>query len=306
MRTVLVTGAYGFLGRYVSRAFKKSGWRVIGIGHGHWGFEQPSDFGIDLWFEADVDLYALTKIQEDLDCSVHCAGGASVGYSVQYPLRDFNRTVTSAINLLEYLRLYHPETKFIYPSSAAVYGKKTNSPIKEDDELCPVSPYGFHKRIVEQLCTSYWVNFDLSVAIIRFFSIYGPGLKKQLLWDACNRLSKTREEIEFFGTGDETRDWIHVRDAAALILRMAESQKRFEVVNGGTGRALAIRDILTRLASLFDRAPRIGFNGKSRPGDPRHYWADISRARAIGWQPQISIDHGLKEYFEWFRREEKD
>lgn len=306
MNTVLVTGAHGFLGRHAAMTFKKNGWRVIGVGHGHWGFERPADFGIDLWFEADVDLYVLTRIREGIDCAVHCAGGSSVGYSVQYPLRDFNRTVTSAVHLLEYLRLYHPGARFIYPSSAAVYGKKDNVPIKESDELCPVSPYGFHKRMVEQLCASYSVNFAVSSAVIRFFSVYGPGLKKQLLWDACNRLSEQKPVVEFFGTGDETRDWIHVRDAATLIFRMAESRGRYEVVNGGSGESLTIRDVLTRLAAMFDGAPRIGFNRKSREGDPRHYWADVSRARAIGWQPKTSIDDGLREYFEWFMGQEKD
>ena len=306
MKTVLVTGAHGFLGRQTTLLFKDRGYRVIGMGHGHWGFENPFEFGIDRWIEADIDFYTLVKIKEELYCVVHCAGGSSVGYSVQYPVRDFHRTVTSSINILEYIRLHHPRAKFIYPSSAAVYGKRDNQPIREDDALCPISPYGFHKRIVEELCASYATNFDLSSAIIRFFSIYGPGLKKQLLWDACNKLSDHPGVVEFFGTGDETRDWIHVKDAAELIFCLAESPEKYEILNGGNGDAMTIRQVLTDMAAMFEGSPLIKFNQESREGDPKHYWADISRGMAKGWRPEICIEDGLREYVEWYKRQEKN
>ena len=249
MSTVLITGVHGFLGRHTALLFKKRGCMVIGIGHGHWDFENPADFGIDRWFEADIDFYTLAKINEHLDCVVHCAGGSSVGYSVQHPLRDFNRTVTSSVNVLEYIRLHQPWAKFVYPSSAAIYGKKENKPIRENDEFCPVSPYGFHKRIVEELCASYSTNFGLSTAIIRFFSVYGPGLKKQLLWDACNKFSQSAHKVEFSGTGEETRDWIHVKDASELIFLLAESEGTDEIVNGGTGEIRTNQQILNHMSS---------------------------------------------------------
>jgi UDP-glucose 4-epimerase len=306
MNTVLITGAHGFLGRYAALLFKERGWRVIGMGHGHWDFEKPHDFGIDLWIESDIDFYALTKIREELNCVIHCAGGASVGYSVQYPLRDFNRTVTSSINILEYIRLYQPQAKLVYPSSAAVYGKKDNHPIQENDVLRPVSPYGFHKKIVEELCASYAANFSLSSAVVRFFSIYGPGLKKQLLWDACNKLSDHSGAIDFFGTGNETRDWLHVKDAVELIFCMAASREKYEIVNGGNGEVKTIKQILTGMATMFDGNPLVNFNQEYREGDPKHYWSDISRAKGKGWQPKICIEEGLKEYVEWFRKQRKN
>lgn len=306
MNTVLITGTYGFLGRHTALLFKERGWRVIGMGHGHWDSEHPEDFGIDQWVETDIDSCTLAKINEKLDCVVHCAGGASVGYSVQYPMRDFHRTVTSSVNILEYIRLHQPQAKFIYPSSAAVYGKKDDKPIREDDDLCPVSPYGFHKRIVEELGASYVSTFDLSVAIIRFFSIYGPGLKKQLLWDACKKISHSTKQIEFFGTGDETRDWIHVKDAAELIFCLANSPEKHEIINGGLGKTRAIRQILSFMAAMFTENPSVKFNQEYREGDPKHYWADISKAEKKGWQPTICIKDGLKEYVEWFRQSAHD
>jgi UDP-glucose 4-epimerase len=306
MNTVLITGAYGFLGRHTALLFKERGYRVIGMGHGHWDFEHPGDFGIDQWIETDIDFYSLAKIKEKIDCIVHCAGGSSVGYSVQYPLRDFHRTVTSSINILEYIRLHQPQVKFVYPSSAAVYGKKDNKPIREDDDLCPVSPYGFHKRIVEELCASYAANFGLSTAIVRFFSVYGPGLKKQLLWDACNKFSHPAEEVVFSGTGDETRDWIHVKDAAELIFCLAKSSGKYEIINGGVGETRTIRQILTCMAAMFEETLQVTFNQEYREGDPKHYWADISEAKKRGWQPVIGIEDGLREYVEWFGKQRKN
>lgn len=306
MKTVCITGAHGFLGRRTALLFKERGWRVIGMGHGHWGFKNHGDFGIDRWIETDIDFYALVKIKEELNCVIHCAGGSSVGYSVQHPLHDFNRTVTSSINVLEYIRLHQPRAKFVYPSSAAIYGKKKNKPISENDEICPVSPYGFHKRIVEELCASYGTNFGLSTAIIRFFSVYGPGLKKQLLWDACNKFSLSTHKVEFFGTGQETRDWIHVKDAAELIFLLAESEGTDEIVNGGTGEIRTNQQILNHMASLFEvDGQEVAFNQEYREGDPKHYWADSLRSKEKGWQPEIGIEDGLKEYVEWFRKQKK-
>lgn len=306
MRVVLITGTHGFLGRHTSRLFKKKDCRVIGVGHGHWDFENPGEYGIDQWIEADVDYYSLAKINEKLDCVIHCAGGSSVGYSVIHPLRDFHRTVTSSINILEYIRQYQPQARFIYPSSAAVYGKNEYGPIREDAPLEPVSPYGFHKKMVEDLCLSYSQNFGISTSIARFFSIYGKGLKKQLLWDACNKIQQAGEEAVFFGTGEETRDWIHVKDAARLLYILSQPENNVQIVNGGSGEVRTVREIIEYVACLFETQAKVEFNHISREGDPKHYWADIMRATACGWAPQLNLQQGLKEYVGWYREQSKD
>jgi UDP-glucose 4-epimerase len=303
MKKVLITGARGFIGRHTAKHFSDHGYRVVGIGHGHWGFDNPEHYGIDRWIEADIDFAALAEIRDKIDCIVHCAGGSSVGYSCQYPLQDFIKTVDTTANVLEYTRIHQPDAKLIYPSSAAVYGKKSNQQIKVKAPLDPLSPYGYHKKMVEGLCASYARNFDLCMTIIRFFSIYGPGLHKQLLWDACNKFSESQGRVEFYGSGEETRDWLHVDDAAALIRHMAEMDSRYETLNGGYGQATTIREVVSKLATHFDREIQVEFNRQSKAGDPEHYWADILDAQRFGWQPTISLDHGLQEYVNWFREQ---
>ena len=110
------------------------------------------------------------------------------------------------------MRVYNPKAQLIYPSSPAVQGEHTNTPIKEDYVGKPASPYGYHKKIVEDLCQSYSEKYSLKISVVRLFSVYGNGLKKQLLWDAYNKIRYSSKEVEFWGTGEETRDFIHIED----------------------------------------------------------------------------------------------
>ncbi len=304
MNRVLVTGAHGFLGRHTAAYFKKHGYEVIGIGHGSFEDENPENFGIDQWIESDVDIYSLAKIKETIDCVVHCAGGSSIGPSLACPLAEFHKTVTTAANILEYIRICQSTATLILPSSAAVYGEKGDKPIKEIESLNPVSPYGFYKKITEELCASYASNFNLSVTIIRFFSIYGNGLRKQLLWDACSKLSFGNREVAFFGTGEETRDWLHIDDAVHLIYNLGQVHKGYAIYNGGSGHRQTNAQTINVLSELLGRTRQVRFNQEVRMGDPKHYWADIQKIRDLGLEPQKKIQNGLREYVDWFCKRE--
>jgi len=223
-----------------------------------------------------------------------------VSDSVAHPHEDFDNTVNTLLATLEYIRLYNKKAKLIYPSSAAVYGLKKDRPIKENHKLNPVSPYGFHKEIAEELITSYHKNFKVKAGIIRFFSLYGNGLKKQLLWDACNKFSASGKEVTFFGTGEETRDWIHIDDAVRLIFEVSKNNRNFLLLNGASGERVMISEVINLIAREFEDK-KVVFNGESRKGDPKYYHADIKKAVSIGWQPDISFKNGIKDYVNWFR-----
>jgi nucleoside-diphosphate-sugar epimerase/glycosyltransferase involved in cell wall biosynthesis/ADP-heptose:LPS heptosyltransferase/GT2 family glycosyltransferase len=299
-KTILITGAHGFVGRNAAKFFHDSGYYVVGIGHGKWPTENHKDFGIDKWKEADITLGNLEETGKDFDIILHCAGGSLVSYSVNHPFEEFDKTVISLAAVLEYMRLHNREAKLIYPSSAAVYGSKKNKPIKETYELNPISPYGFHKRIAEELIESYHNNFNIKAAIVRFFSIYGKGLKKQLLWDACNKFNLDDKEVIFFGTGEETRDWINIEDAVRLIHKLTKSDKDFEIVNGASGIKVTIKEVLNLMAEEFSNR-KVLFSGNFREGDPRYYHADPKKAFETGWRPDISLKKGIKEYVQWYK-----
>ena len=214
----IVTGASGFLGRHVAKVFSENGFHVTGLGHGAWSRNEWQAWGLSEWHVCDITIGNLSTYVDQPDVIIHCAGSGSVGYSMTHPMQDFEKTVTTSLSVLEFLRLHFPETSFIYPSSAAVYGIVEKLPIRESAPLNPISPYGVHKRIVEEICSSYSNHFRIPIAIARFFSIYGPPLRKQLLWDTCRKV--TKNDLTFYGTGKEVRDWIHVSDAARLLLTL--------------------------------------------------------------------------------------
>jgi UDP-glucose 4-epimerase len=198
--------------------------------------------------------------------------------------------------VLEFMRTRAPKALLLFPSSAAVYGATPAGPIDEEAPLNPVSLYGEHKKMAEELCASS----GLRVALLRLFSVYGPGLRKQLLWDACRKLSAG--ERTFGGDGTEKRDWVHVEDAAAFFVRAAQvAPDGFSTVNVGSGRAVSTREVLTTLFAAWSDAGEPVFTGAARPGDPQHYQAATARARSWGWRPERSLADGIAEYVRWFR-----
>lgn len=297
--TALITGAHGFIGRYTARYFSRQGWNVVGIGLGSWTPDEHAEWGITDWHEATIDVESILNCGVKPNAVVHCAGSGSVGYSVASPYDDFLMNVETAAAMLEYVRRYAPDAAVVAISSAAVYGAAKQLPIPEVAPLAPVSPYGFHKMMMETLCASYSSNFGLRTAIVRLFSIYGNGLRKQLLWDACNKVSKGA--TDFNGNGTEVRDWLHVEDAVRLLYAAADhASDEAPVVNGGTGVGTSIRDVLQELFRVLGKSDPPRFIGAPRPGDPDSLVADYSRAKSWNWTPGINWRSGVREYAEWF------
>ena len=300
-RIALVTGAYGFIGRHVARRLAQNGWRVSGIGHGNWDDAKSAAWGVSDWRGVDVTLENLVGYGVQPNLIVHCAGSASVGFSLERPYLDFQRTVATTAAVLEFARVHVAEAAVVLPSSAAVYGDAQEIPIAESAALQPVSPYGEHKRMAENLCRLYGGEFGVPTAVVRLFSVYGPGLRKQLLWDACSRLAGSGPP-RFFGDGTETRDWLHVEDAAALLeLAGTRAGRDCPVVNGGCGEAVPLHELLTHLFRLLGRSDAPEFSG-TRRGDPKHYCADIEAVRGWGWSAHTAWREGLKQYVDWFER----
>ena len=304
--TVWVTGARGFIGRHVSKAYADAGHRVAGLGHGAWAEADHTRWGVADWRNGEVsaaNLDAMTATLGPPDVVVHLAGGSAVGPSFAQPAEDFHRSVGAAAALADWMRLRAPGAAVVMASSAAVYGAAHAGPIAEGAVCTPFSPYGFHKRMAELLLESYARNFQLRVALVRFFSVYGPGLEKQLLWDACTRLNRQPEVLALGGTGNEVRDWLHVSDASRLIVLAGQAAGvHCPVLNGGTGLATPIRDVAMQLCESWPmRPPALTFSGVSRAGDPPTLVADVSAAQALGWRHQVDWRAGMHEYVQWFQ-----
>lgn len=306
---IWVTGAKGFLGRYVSRHFRQVGWRVVGIGRGEWA--NASTWGADRWLNIDISRAALIQLLSQSgppDAVFHAAGTGSVPKADEDVEQAFADSVVSTQVLLDVVGNEAPEAVFLFPSSCAVYGDVGGIEIEEEQTPIPVSTYGLHKLKAEASCRAASAEYGLRCGIIRYFSLYGRGLRKQLMWDICERGYRGEDPITLGGTGAETRDLLHVEDATRLA-RFLEACCRdlppgaMIVLNGGSGKPMTVSQIADTVAGLIPGRPSIAFSSTTRPGNPPHYKASTKKAASLGFAPAVSPDDGIPAYVEWALRE---
>ena len=306
LNNVWITGAQGFIGRHLSLFLADLGHQVSGLGHGSCPQEVGAKQGLQFWLNGDLEAHnfqQLVKSSGVPDVIYHLAGGSSVGLSIQTPAEDFRRSVASTSSLLEWIRVSAPETRLVITSSAAVYGNTSIDQIPEQGHYTPYSPYGFHKRAAELLCESYSQAYGMQIAIVRLFSVYGPGLRKQLLWDFCSKLLKAPSKITLHGTGNEIRDWFYVEDVARMLTAASSvSADSPFIINGGTGKGTCVREVVDRICKIANCNPKIEFNGNQREGDPFSLVADTCKSAELNFEPNFALDIGLEKYVHWFQR----
>lgn len=302
-KKILITGAKGFLGSNVSKYFKNLGYETYGIGHGGLSIEESQNIGLDYWKKDDISIQSISEFDQKFDLIVHCGGSGSVGFSVKHPYDDFRKTVDGTLEVLEYMRLYNKKAHFIYPSSPAVQGEHPNTPMKEEYVGKPTSPYGYHKKIAEDLCQSYSEKYDLKVSVIRLFSVYGKGLKKQLLWDAYHKIKDAKDKVTFWGIGEETRDFIHIDDVLSIIIKLLNNDNKFIILNGGTGDKHTIKDVVELIRNLVNPKINIKFNNQVNIGNPIYYWADLEKLKRYDFEANIKLEDGIKSFISWIKSE---
>ena len=301
MSRVLITGASGFIGHRTGIEFQKYGYEVIG-----WDRSEARN-GFDIVPVDMSDEEILISRLEDCnpDIIIHCAGAADVGKSVKDPTMDYHGNVTLTHNLLFSLHKTEMEkTRVVFLSSAGVYGNPISLPITEDMPLNPLSPYAVHKVMCEDLCKYFANNYGMNVKVARIFSAYGEGLKKQIFWD-MHKKAAAKGRLDMFGTGNESRDYIHVDDVVQSLYLLATKASDHVVFNVANGEEITIREATELFAEAAGvTKENIAFNGVVREGDPLNWRADISRIRALGYKMTVNIKDGIEEYVEWLRKEE--
>lgn len=299
MNSIVVIGSKGFIGSHLLQYLDGfNNYRT-------WGCDVVVDYTASNYFLIDASNSNFEEVfeQTQFDVCINCSGTASVPDSLLHPLRDYYLNTFNVFKILEAIRKHCPTCKFINISSAAVYGNPIQLPIKEDAVLEPISPYGCHKLLAENICEEFYRFYNISTCSVRIFSAYGNGLKKQLFWDVAQQL-KGDKIVMLHGTGNESRDFIHVTDILqALELILTKGNFNADHYNIANGEEITVKASTQKLQSFLGYDNRIDFAGDQRKGDPINWRADISTLKALGYEQQVSIDEGLKNYAVWLREE---
>ena len=303
MKTILVTGVAGFIGRYVARHFWAQNWSVIGIDNSP--PENAPLANLATYYRLqlpDAALNSLLQKQPPQVC-IHCAGRASVGQSITAPDADFYTNTVMTFEILNALRLNAPNCRFIFLSSAAAYGNPESLPVSETQTSTPLSPYGFHKLQCEQLCLEFTKVYGLPTTSMRIFSAYGPGLRRQVLWDICQK-ALTRNALTLQGTGQESRDFIHALDIAKALMVVATSAPmQGEIYNLGAGREVTILELVGMVLNALDYDTTPEFDGVVPTGTPINWQADVSKLANLGFSATTPLEQGVKTFANWCRAE---
>lgn len=308
MKKILITGTNGFIGRSAAHYFGTE-YEVYGMDIAARYCEKDSDVNYYQcnMSESPAELSMIvSNVQPDV--ILHCAGSANVGASVVNPMADLDGNLHSLYQLLIALQGIEKKPKIIFMSSAAVYGNPKQLPIRETDELAPVSPYGLHKVMCEKLCHYFNQVHGYRIRSIRIFSAYGiannSGLRKQIFWDIYQKYLSTGS-IRLFGTGSETRDYIHVLDILQAMKCVLAYDGPEEVFNVANGEETSIRALAEAYAKeLGESTDIVSFSGETKAGDPLNWRADISLLKKIGYEKTIDFEDGVRGYVHWVREQE--
>ncbi|MDN3655871.1 SDR family oxidoreductase [Ferruginibacter paludis] len=297
---ILIIGSKGFIGSHAYHHFSNLNKDET------WGCDVVVDYIDDHYILLDSTNSDFNDLfeQERFDVCINCSGAASVPDSLVHPLRDFTLNVFTAGKILEAIRRYAPLCKYIHLSSAAVYGNPSVLPVNVLSTPQPLSPYGWHKLYSEQLCREYHDFFGVQTLCLRIFSAYGPGLKKQLFWDLYQK-SRLTGTVKIYGTGNESRDFIHVEDLVQVFeLAIQHGGFNGEAVNVGNGEEVFLKDIAALYLGLLNSD--YAFSGEIKKGDPLNWCADISAIRNWGYENKITLSEGLKGYIAWIKEFDLD
>ncbi len=295
---ILIIGIKGFIGTNCLQYFSERSHHV---------------YGCDIVPAAGQDYYLLDPANSDFDIvfkkvlpdvCINASGSADVGFSIKHPEVDHRLNVENVGKMLEAIRKYSPECRFLNFSSAAVYGSPRSLPVSESAPLNPLSPYGHNKLKSEMLLREYHNVHGLQTFSMRVFSAYGTGLRKQLFWDIY-RKALAGKTIRLFGTGDESRDFIFISDlVAAIDCILRKGSFNGGAINVSSGVETKIGDAARAFLSAIGNDFVLEFTGEEKPGDPKNWKADISLLKQMDFTPFVTFEEGIKKYAAWVKEYE--
>jgi len=300
---ILVTGGAGFIGSHiVDRLIQKKNNVVIvdNLSTGHKNNINPKA----KFYQDDINnVKNLEKIFETEmpDKVIHAAAQIRVLFSVSHPVYDAKINIVGGINILECCKKFNVK-KIVYLSTGgALYGNPKYVPADENHPIMPISPYGLSKYVLEQYLNLYKILYSIDFISLRFSNVYGPRQKNLVVYNIIKQVLNKRN-IEFDNL-KPTRDFSYIKDLIDALILIAKRGGN-EIYNVGTGIETSIRKLSELIAELSGKKVKI----KSVQDYKRNYrtevtrsLADISKIKALGWKPKISLREGLKETMRWYK-----
>lgn len=316
---VIVTGAAGFIGSHVVERLLARGDAVIGVDSFD-PFYDPAIKRRNLRAALASDAFALVEADirdgatlvdaareaggEGADAVVHLAARAGVRPSIAEPLLYSQVNVDGTVNVLEMARALGTG-RFVFGSSSSVYGNAARVPFAESEPADePISPYAATKRAGELACRVWHHLYGLSVACVRYFTVYGPRQRPDLAIHAFARKLSRGEPLTLFGDGTSRRDYTYVSDivdGTEAALAFTGGEPGFDVFNLGESQTTTLLRLVELLSAAMGVTPAIEWK-PAQPGDVERTCADVSRARRVlGYAPRVPVEDGIPRFVEWFR-----
>jgi len=308
MDKYLVTGGAGFIGSNIAEELVKRGHPVRIIDNFLTGKRENISSFLDKieLVEGDIrDYDACCRALEGVDFVLHQAALSSVSRSIEDPLLTNDINIKGTLNVL----LASREAKvkgFVFASSAAVYGDNPILPKKEGNVGNPLSPYALSKLVGEKYCWIFSQIFGLSTVCLRYFNIFGPrqdpsSQYASVIPNFISRMLKG-ESPTIFGDGEQSRDFVYVFNVVeANILASKAKGVSGEVFNIGCGEGTSVNSLASKLNEILREKINPSYD-EPRPGDIRHSFADISKAKKmLKYEPQVPFGKGLEETIRWYR-----
>jgi UDP-glucuronate 4-epimerase len=311
----LVTGGAGFIGSNLCE-------RLLNEGHRVWAFDDLNDFydparkrrnlselqpfGDKFQF-IQGDLTNQSAVDRALDAAkfdqvIHLAARAGVRPSLEDPVLYQEVNVTGTARLLEAARKRGIK-KITIASSSSVYGVNAKVPFSESDPIFqPISPYAASKLACEALGHVYHHIYGMDIAMLRFFTVYGPRQRPDLA--ICKFIDRIHRDqpIPVFGDGTSKRDYTFVTDTVEGIVACTKRELGFEIFNLGNSDAVSLSELIALIEKALGKKAVIE-RQPNQPGDVPLTCADISKAeRMLGYSPKVKIDAGIPRFVEWYRK----
>jgi|TARA_B100001971_G_scaffold151478_1_gene140625 UDP-glucose 4-epimerase len=304
---ILVTGAAGFIGSHLGEALLKSDHEVIGIDNfSNYYSKKIKEQNLSNAVKnpnftfihndlATVDLSELGSIDIVFHEAAQPGVRKSWGKSFDKYLKD-NIAVTQ--RLLEFFKDKHLQ-KFIFASSSSVYGDSESYPTNENIPLYPVSPYGVSKLASEYLCSLYYRNYQLPATMLRYFSVYGPRQRPDMLFNKAINAAITQSNISIYGNGNQLRDFTYIDDIISANLACLKKRVEGQIINIGGGDITSVNNAIKIIENHMDVSIKVTYTQQQR-GDVLKTSADLTKAKKLlDYSPIVSIKNGLKNQIFW-------